>query len=118
MKHLPAPRGEKSFAGGLRGSFLLASLLAATRLLAGATIWAVPLAQRVERDGRLNVLVEDDFDAPSSRTVYRLETDDGENLALDFGVSHPHPDKSLRTGARIQVTGRSDGRTFFVEGFE
>src|SRR5262249_36203845 len=83
---------------------------------AAVAVSAAGLTQSVERDGRLNVLVEDDFEAPSSRTVYRLETDEGENLALDFGMSRP--DKSLRTGARIHVAGRSDGQTLFVEDLE
>src|SRR5262249_12799334 len=107
------PRGEKSFAGGLRGSFLLASLLAAACALASAVMSAAPRTQPVEREGRLNIVVEDDFDTPRARTVYRLETDEGENLELEFGAGQP--DRSFKSGVRVHVIGRSDGETLWVE---
>lgn len=74
---------------------------------------AAPFPERVEREGRVNVLVEDYFDGSAAQTVYRLETDDGENLALDFGGSPPG--RSLRTGERIRVAGVSDGEKLVVE---
>jgi hypothetical protein len=69
--------------------------------------------ERIEREGTLSVFVEDDFERPSSRTIYRLDTDEGQPLWLEFGASPP--DMSLRTGARVRVVGRTDGETLFVE---
>jgi PKD domain-containing protein/gametolysin peptidase M11 len=85
-------------------------------LLSPFLVPAVAVAERVEAEGRLNVLVEDDFDASTARTAYRLETDDGGSVALDFGSSPPG--MSLRTGARIRVAGLSDGETLVVESAE
>jgi Leu/Phe-tRNA-protein transferase len=79
MQNLPAPRGEKSFAGGLRGSFLLASL--PTRALAWkgpanfSLLLLLPLvlsasSERVVREGTFKVFVEDDFEQPASRTIF------------------------------------------------
>src|SRR6266571_5466451 len=124
MRHLPAPRGGKSFAGGLRGSFLLAPPLAgalALKRLARLLFlfflpWvlsAAPLPERIEREGTLRVFVEDDFERPSSRTIYRLDTDEGQQSWLEFGSSPP--ERSLRTGARVRVVGLTDGETLFVE---
>jgi PKD repeat protein len=77
---------------------------------------AASFPERVEREGRVNVLVEDYFDGSAAQTVYRLETDDGENLALEFGGSPPG--RSLRTGERIRVAGVSDGEKLVVESAE
>ena len=125
MQRLPASRGGKSFAGGLRGSFLPASPSALAPAFAGAVLiffllvvspqaaLAAPPMGRIAVEGRLQVLVEDGFEQLASRTVYRLETDEGTTLSLDFHGALP--EASLRTGARIRVTGFSDGETLLVE---
>src|SRR5262249_23418550 len=121
-QRLPAPRGGMSFAGGLRGSFLLASLSLQALAIAGVFVVlflapssssAAPQGERVSAEGRLQVLIEDEFDPPASRRTYRLETDAGEtySLALD-GVA---PDASWRTGSPIRVEGFFDGETLHAD---
>ncbi|HEX7138250.1 MAG TPA: hypothetical protein VF219_10400, partial [Vicinamibacterales bacterium] len=125
MQRLPAPRGGMSFAGGLRGSFLLASLSLQALAIAAAliasvfsslTLSAAPLSERVSIEGRLQVLISDDFDLSSSQSLYRLETDAGTTFSLDFAASRPDP--SWRTGSRIRVRGFSDGERFVVDAAE
>src|SRR5262245_46223777 len=122
MQRLPAPRGGMSFAGGLRGSFLLASLSLQTLAIAGVSLVlfltpsassATPGGERVSAEGRLQVLVEDDFDQPASRRVYRLETDEGETISL--ALDRVPPDQSWRTGSRIRVEGFFDGETLHAD---
>src|SRR5215472_6697315 len=112
MQRLPAPRGEMSFAGGLRGSFLLASLSLQALAIAGVSLvlWLTPSSAsaatagtRVSAEGRLQVLIEDDFDLPVSRRVYRLETDEGETFSLD--LDRVSPGLPWRAGSRIRVDG-------------
>jgi hypothetical protein len=82
-------------------------------LLASPAANASPLSGSISAEGLLQVLVEDDFGSAASRTVYRLATDGGETLALDFHGAGP--DRSWRTGSRIRVTGARDGETLRVD---
>ena len=125
MQRLPAPRGGKSFAGGLRGSFLLASLSLQALAIAGVSFVlflpasvssAAPSGERISAEGRLQVLIEDDFEQPSSRWVYRLETDEGETISLD--LDRVSPDRSWRAGSRIRVEGFFDGETLRADRVE
>ena len=79
-----------------------------------AAFTALPLPARAEdpftRTGVFRALVEDDFAAAKSLTLYELETDAGEVLPLRF---RSPPD--TRSGERVSVTGWAGRHAFEVD---
>jgi PKD repeat protein len=67
------------------------------------------------REGTLEVFVEDDFAAESSRTVYRLRQDGGDAVSLDLAGPPP---EGVRTGLRVRVSGRMLDQSFSVDRLE
>lgn len=71
-----------------------------------------PTAARQVREGTLEVLVADNFEAGSSRVLHDLITPQGERIPLRFEGA---PVSRLKTGDRMRVTGRFVGETLVVE---
>ncbi len=69
------------------------------------------LERRSLRRGKLQIQIEDDFQARSSKTIHRLRTSDNEIITLHF--SKPQP--SVRPDSAIQVRGAELDNDFLVE---
>lgn len=93
----------------------LATLCLAAAALAGDAQDGKRLPAGIETvTGTLTVMVEDDFVNSASRTIFSLATSDGETLRLDLGERG----EPLRTGLRVQATGRRSGDVFRVDRIE
>lgn len=85
----------------MRFSRALAAIAFSSLLwLPAAALAEAPSEDPFTRSGTFRALVADEFAAGKSRTLYELETDDGEILPLRFSIP-----PSARTGDRVSVTG-------------
>ena len=94
---------------------VLAALGAVSFFLTGRAVFSrgiAPAAAVQVREGTVEVLFADNFEAGSSRILYDLLTSEGERISLRFDGAAP---VSVKRGDRLRVTGRFVADTLAVE---